>query len=311
MKKLFLLAAAAVSVAANAQLIEFNGSAQGLKTDPATAVKAGTVLGENDAIAVKTVFDDDMKQVNVKHNGFDFYQVGNAVTTDTMGIQGANNPKDADGGNPANAATIPASGSIIEVFAKQDGYIYVFHKASSNKQYCVEEGDANGMTPIGHHHCLLTKDKDGVFGEAGALKLISYTITGDNEYNQLTKGEKIDFVEDYAKAEGDTMIGKNNYKQNGPAVIVVKVYKDYKYWIHATGSKISANAVFFTADPTVTVTAHNAEDEALTTLLYDGSYAVSAVENVAAEAAAEKFVKDGQIYIRKNGVLYNVLGTKL
>lgn len=61
-------------------------------------------------------------------------------------------------------------------------------------------------------------------------------------------------------------------------------------------------------DVTITVTV-NYETAAVSVLLADANY--TAVENVATEQKAVKFIEDGQIVIVKDGVRYNVLGAKL
>ncbi|MGN1247276.1 MAG: hypothetical protein ACI4UO_01675, partial [Paludibacteraceae bacterium] len=131
MKKFFFFAAALVaSVSVNAQFAKFDGIAAA-ETD-VEAKTAGTVLATTDAFAASIAFDDNYKTVNLKHEGYGWWEIDGAnvnAAADTLGLQGATNPKDADGNNPANACTKPAGGAIFQVDAKADGYLFIFHKA--------------------------------------------------------------------------------------------------------------------------------------------------------------------------------------
>lgn len=243
MKKLFFFAAALLaSVSVNAQFAKFDGIAAA--ESEAEAKTAGTVLATTNAFEASVAFDDYYKTVNLKHEGYGWWEIDGAnlnAAADTLGLQGANNPKDADGNNPANACTTPYAGAVYQVVAKADGYLYIFHKASSNKQYMVEE---NGI-PIGYHFGMVTTDVAGYFGEAGATKVIEYTIEGNNELGQITDGRQIMYAVDYIKQEGDTTIGTRDYTRNGLGVIGVPCRKGSTYWFHATASRMTALGVAF------------------------------------------------------------------
>lgn len=304
MKKFFFFAAALVaSVSVNAQFAKFDGIAAA-ETE-AEAKTAGTVLATTDAFVASVAFDDNYKTVNLKHEGFGWWEIDGAnvnAAADTLGLQGATNPKDADGGNPANACTVPAGGAIFQVETKADGYLFIFHKASSNKQYMVEE---NGI-PVGYHFGMVTTDVNGYFGEAGATKVIEYTIEGNNEYGQITDGRKIMFAEDYVKQENDTNIGTAVYKRNGLGVISVPCYKNCKYWFHATGSKISAIGVaYYPVDKDVYVV----NEDGTKVQVYVAS-ATEGFENTNSNAPkATKVIENGQVVIIRGDVRYNALGT--
>lgn len=305
MKKFFLFAAALVaSVSVNAQYISL--SKEGLNQDEAVAVAAGTSFGANDEIATSAAFDDTYKVVGIKHEGYYDFQIdGAAVGADTLGIQGQTNPKDADGSNPANACTKVATGAVLQINATHDGWIYVFHKASSNKQYMVFENEI----PVGYKFGMVTTDANGYFGTENAIYPIEYEIEGNNELNQITDSRKILFAEDYAKLAinpEDTTIGKADYKRNGLSVIAFQCFANCKYWVHATGSKISATGVAYYASEKDVYVLNNAEG-AQPVKIYSAN--TTALNNVAGEKKAQKVISNGQVLIIKEGVAYTVLGT--
>lgn len=304
MKKFFFFAAALVASASmNAQFVKFAGIAEA--ENEATALTAGTALGSNEAIEASVAFDDNYKTVNLKHEGFGWWEIDGAnvnAQADTLGLQGATNPKDADGANPANACTVPSGGAVFAVSAKADGWLYIFHKASSNKQYMVEE---NG-SPIGYHFGMVTTDVNGYFGEAGARKVLEFTIEGNNELGQITDGRKLLFVEDYAKAEGDETIGTADYKRNGLGVIAVPCYKDCNYWFHATGSKMSAVGVaYYPVEKDVFVV----NEDGSKVQIYTAAPSEGIENTNSAAVKATKVIENGQVVIIRGDVRYNALGT--
>ena len=305
MKKFFLFAAALVaSVTVNAQYITLRNAA--VFSSDSVALAAGTALGSNDEIAVSTAFADGYKTPVLKHEGYYDFQIdGAALNVDTIGIQGQTNPKDADGKNPALACTKVVSGAVLQINATHDGWIYVFHKASSNKQYLVFENEI----PVGYKFGMVTTDAKGYFGTEKAIYPIEYEIVGNNELNQITDSRKIELVEDYAKLAinpNDTTIGKADYKRNGLSVIAFPCYANCKYWVHATGSKITATGVaYYTAEKDVYVL--NTDESIQPVKIYTAS--TTALNNIEAAEKVQKVIRNGQVLIYKDGVAYTVLGT--
>lgn len=334
MKKFFLLAAVAfMSLAASAQTIEVCAldSAKGHsmsivpgKSADGPEIAAGTKFYEGTAMDVTLPFATKMAVVGAAQpNGaHKKVQIGNSEISVAEAIQGNDNPKDADGGNPCNTLIAPSQGALWQIDAKADGYIVVLHKASSNKQYFVFE---NG-TALGYSFGMMTYAPDTVtpLGQNG---LLQYTLVGDAEYNYLTAQNleastgfnQIGQVEDYFNDTLTSGIKWRNYKQNGVSAIVFKAYNNCSYLVGAAGSKISASAIVFvngvTADLPIVAKGETISGEA------DGANVVypdvtlatiaagTAINNVAADAKVEKFVKNGQIIIRKGGIEYTVLGT--
>ena len=143
MKKQLLLAALIFGAAsANAQIetITVDGSAASLSAD-ASAVTAGTVLGNSDNVTVKAAYDDSYKVVSCAFQGYNNVIVNGKSLGFGDGVQGSTNPtghKLVDG----ETSTPPTAGAVIQLDVTKDGYIVVVSKLSSNKEYYVWEGDA-------------------------------------------------------------------------------------------------------------------------------------------------------------------------
>ena len=243
MKKLFFFAAVlAASVSANAQFAKFNLIAD--TYEEYTARLAGTVLATTDAFEASVAFDDRYRTEMLKYDGYGWWEIDGAninAYADTLALRGYTNPKDANGYNPANDCTSPVIGAVYEIVAKADGYLYILFRASSQKQYMVEE---NGV-PIGYHFGMVTTDVEGYFGEVGTTKPIEYVVYGNNELNQITDGRSIMFVEDYIKQENDTNLGISSYHRDGLAVMGVSCKKGSKYRFFGSGTKMPALGVAY------------------------------------------------------------------
>lgn len=295
MKK-FLLSAAALVVAmsANAQVFKVDGSAfvnesaDGAFTDDKdklnVPIAADVVWGENDALTISNAFATNHQKVDCKNNDFTKVIIdGNEIEAGN-GLQGQDNPKDADGGNPALTLKEAVQGAVIKLDAKKDGWVYIVAKLSSNKQYMVfEEG-----SPIGYKIAMEIKD-DRI--PSGVLTL---EIKGEGEYNQIPEsvaqqngGTGIQWV--IREFTGDP---EASTAGNGLGVFYFPVAKDCKYLAHATGSKISWSGIYFSENEAASVSvAGDAETRAL---IGNGESGIAAVK-----AAAQ------------NSVLYNVAGQKV
>ena len=285
MKKILLSAVALVAaMSMNAQVFQVNGEAQGL-TSELSDVAAGKVWGAIDgAVDITNAFATQHKLVDCKNN--DYIKVlidGNEILT-SGGVQGNDNPKDADGGNPALTLKPAVSGAVIQLDAKKDGWIYIVAKLSTNKQYIVfEEGSA-----IGYKIAMEVKD------DRISSSVLNLEVKGEGEYNNipasvstLNGGNGIMWViREYLNDAEATTAG------NGLGVLYFPVAKDCKYLAHATGSKISWSGIYFSENEAASVSvAGDAETRAL---IGNGESGIAAVK-----AAAQ------------NSVLYNVAGQKV
>ena len=336
MKKFFFFAAALmVSAAAMATAEVYTPSQTDYPTEAEvkdgtasrTAVDAGTVLYTGTAFDVKNAFATTYQRVGLNANAYTTLTMNgsNIVVPDQWGIQGNDNPKDADGGNPALTNVAPSQGAVYQIDVKQDGVIYVFHKASSNKHYTVFEIYGTEATSLGYDFAMITcpgtaeANKGKVPFLAGILckdiitdTLITYTPTvGDDGY--VVSGGIVfpeipllrEDVPTYGKIADSTLVQKNGaYARNGLGVIAFPVAANTSYYVNACGSKMSLAAIAF-------------ETEAVTVKVTDGTNEIelyssvhTAVENVEA-VKVNKVIENGMLIIEKNGVRYNALGQKL
>ena len=231
----FLLSAAALVVAmsANAQVFQMDGEAHGLTSD-ASNVVAGYAWGSIEgAIDISNAFETTHKVVDCKNNDFTKVIIdGNEILT-KGGVQGQDNPKDADGSNPAVSFNQATSGAVIQIDAKKDGWVYIVSKLSTNKQYMVfEEG-----LPIGYKIAMESAN------EAIPNGVLNLEIKGSGEYNNLSLDQYPNGLmwvirEFTGNAEAESA-------GNGLGVLYFPVAKDCKYYAHATGSKISWSGIYF------------------------------------------------------------------
>jgi hypothetical protein len=270
MKKNLLLAAAALFAGSSAfaQAIVFDGEAVGLNADAVTEVAAGTVLGSNDAVEVTAAFTDSYKIVGLTANGYSTINIDGTDISLATGIQGNTNPKDGEGGNPATTLTAPVGGAVLQLNVKKDGYVVVWGKLSSNKNYTIFE---DGVSPIGYKLAMQTNSTLGNF---------SIEVQGEGEYNYVTSSiawPEVIFTGDEASA----------VKAGGDGILVFPVYEGLKYYVNACGSKISAGGVYFSETDKINVSLSGDEAETVA-LLVDGATAAISTINGSSKVASVK-----------------------
>ena len=286
MKKILLSAVAFLAaMSLNAQVVvSLNAdNALGLDADNGTSLAAGTVLWEGAEGTLSVGADDTYKPQSVKAT----------VGTDALagGLQGSNNPKDADGGTCSSTLNAPVSGAFFVFNAKQDGYLYVIHKASSNKAYTVfEEGTAIGYT--------FAAVADATT-ELGAV--YQFTLEGEGEFNALTapvewaereylKAEKPDVYTAHLSVDADGKETWTAISKGGIGVIVFPVYADCQYIFNANGSKMTLGGIAFSEADNLTI---KTTDDIT---IYGGS-GETAIQSAKTQAKA--------------GVRYNLAGQKV
>ena len=272
-------------------------NAMGLDKDNGTSVEAGTVLFDEEEGTLKIGDTDTYKPADITA----------LVNNEPLkgGLQGGTNPKDADGGFCWQTLKEPATGAFFVFEAKKDGYLYLVHKASSNKAYTVfEEGTAIGYKFAAQGDA--TTDLGAVY---------QFELKGEGEYNEVK--EPVLFAEQeflkgtdkydaHVNAEG----AWDPIKVNGLGVIVFPVVKDCIYKFNANGSKMSlAGVVFSAADDLTIATADGVE-------IYKGGGETaiqgakvvtvagnSAIYNLAGQKVNASYkgivIKDGKKYIQK------------
>ena len=276
MKKVLLsVAAIFAAMSLNAQEVcTFNvDNALELDSENGTALTAGTVLGQTESIVATVGADDTYKPQSATFtvNGTDI----------TGGLQGATNPKDADGGVPATTLVAPASGAFLQFEAKADGFLYVMHKASSNKAYTVfEEG-----TPISYTYAAIGDEASLLGG------VYSYTLPYEVENEQFVVKNSVEWAEqEYLKVANPDAYAANwkeetaddgttkktwdpAIKINGLGVLKFPVYKDCKYLVNANGSKITAIGFAFSTEDNVLIQSGDV-------VIYKGESAAEPVKKV-------------------------------
>ena len=277
MKKIFTLVAAALMVAGlNAQEVgQIDPEALGL-TGEAAAYTAGTVLAETPSIVMTIGADDNYKSNSGSANDMVAAVIGEATLDLNKGAQGNSNPKNIDGANCDATATVPASGAFTALEAKKDGYVYFFHKASSNKTYLVgEEGSLIGYQFAAH-----------MPGQAWG-DILAYTLEG----NETIDG--IQYVTDPALLIWPEKIfnpDAEDVKTSGVGVIAFPVYNGCKYTVNACGSKIM-NAGFIFTEAKMDVKLANTAGEQIV-LLAAGTDALES--NVATVVSSRYYLLSGE-----------------
>ncbi len=272
-------------------------NAMGLDKDNGTSVEAGTVLFDEEEGTLKIGDTDTYKPADITA----------LVNNEPLkgGLQGGTNPKDADGGFCWQTLKEPAAGAFFVFEAKKDGYLYLVHKASSNKAYTVfEEGTAIGYKFAAQGDA--TTDLGAVY---------QFELKGEGEYNEVK--EPVLFAEQeflkgtdkydaHVNAEG----AWDPIKVNGLGVIVFPVVKDCIYKFNANGSKMSLAGVVFSAADDLTIATEDGVE------IYKGGGATaiqgakvvtvagnSAIYNLAGQKVNASYkgivIKDGKKYIQK------------
>lgn len=312
MKKILLSALAFVALAANAQeSATVNTDVLGVsaeKTYTSANVPAGTVFASTASIEMAAAFAEPYQWIGVNgpkegEENYNVFAFG-ATELSGYGVQGQNNPKDADGGAPATTLKAPVGGAAFQFTAKADGFLYVLHKASSNKSYTVfEEGTAIGYTFV------MATD-----GSKGNLpKIVSFELKGEGEYNEVKNA--IDWPEKIAlgSAYEATADGKG-YGLSGLSIIKFPVFDGCKYIVGATGSKMTALGYYYDTTGTADASIKLPSGDALQ-LLAGGTPVAAAINGVEADVVAapavKKYVENGQIVIEKAGKKFTAAGAQL
>ena len=268
MKKILLSAAALVAaMSVNAQVFKVSAEANGITSD-GVAIAADYAWGSIDgAIDISNAFETNHKAVDCKNNDFNKVIIdGNEIAT-ADGIQGQDNPKDADGGNPALTLKPAVGGAVIKIDAKKDGWVYIVAKLSTNKQYMVFEEGA----PIGYKIAMENADervKDGV---------LNLEIKGEGEYNNIPEGTQIQWI--IREYLGDVEAATAG---NGLGVFYFPVAKDCSYLAHATGSKISWSGIYFSETEAKSVTV---EGEGISKTIVGAGTGINSVKSVVTDSA--------------------------
>jgi hypothetical protein len=202
----------------------------------ATAVTAGTIVAQTASVTMSIAFDDNYKSTSIVANEFTAISIdGNEFSN---GIQGGTNPKDANGITPNFSLSVPVGGAAFKLDVSADGFIYIFHKASSHKAYTVfENGSAMGYDFVMN----TTNDLLG--------PVYRWTLAGEGEFNYIPAGDTIDWPEKYTAGYADWLAANATDKigAGGMGYIKFPVFKDCSYIVNSNGSKITCSGFYFSA----------------------------------------------------------------
>lgn len=311
MKKSLLFAAflaGAMSASAQTEICFANG-----EVDFSTA-GAGTVVGESESVTMKLAYDDTWKSTSIAFKGYDGAIVNGQEVAFVNGFTGSSNP---GGQSLADGASTPATtGAVVQFDVKKDGYLTVFGKLSSNKEYYVWEGDAVYATPLSY---TLAMDWTAGAANGASVSSLIYTVPADNDgyldfsaadIDKYVNGSKIYWPEQIVLGPESAI------KQNGVGAIIFPVYAEAgTYLVHAAGSKISTCGAVFTTEPVTQLVLTGADEDtkeplSLALIGEGGSTGISnitateAVDTPAYNIAGQRVNADAKGLIIKGGKKY-------
>ncbi len=298
MKKI-LLCAVAIFAAANMsaqEVFQVNGEDNHGLTSDLKDLAAGYEWGTTSYGRISNAFATQHKVVDCKNDNFNKVIFdGNEILT-KQGVQGNDNPKDADGGNPALTLKAATEGAVVQINAEKDGWAYLVGKLSSNKQYVVFENKA----AVGYKLAMESADDRATNG------VLAYTLEGVGEYNEIEMRAdgtspiqwviRIIMGDDEATTAG-----------NGLGYVGFPIYAGCEYYVHATGSKVSWSGIYF-ADAeasSIVVEGEDGDGNAISRSLTDASTGVQTIEaaNVANPYAPMYNVAGQQVNASYKGIV--------
>ena len=198
-----------------------------------TSLTGGTIIGKTASVTARIGANDTFKASS-------YGPVTVADYSWSGGIQGNINPNDANGGTPSNTLKVPTKGAFYTFDVTENGYLYVTHRASSNKAYTVFEDDK----AIGYIYSAIS-EKETLPTQYG------YELKGTGADNVLT--EKV-LTPEQIYMQWDGQGSWSAIGNNGISVIKFPVKAGCTYAVNANGSKMTATGFYFdtTGDATVT-----------------------------------------------------------
>ena len=255
MKKMLLSAALLMAAfSANAQIeIGYLDPATANITEDGVEIAAGTTLATTEHVTVTNLYAAGAyKATGLKGNNMSVN--GTPLETSGMGVQGSVNGP----GTAASAGEFPTSGTVYRFVPTADGYLYLFHAGSGNKNYVVFEE----MASIGYTYAMENTGGDDY--NAGLcpdkfsydLTTVDGACTYDAELDQYFVNEGFAILQAGQVAEGNDAAYTYNHT-SGNSVIKFKVFANCRYDVLATGSKMTLAAFAFDTTGDATVTTEN------------------------------------------------------
>lgn len=316
MKKSLLFAAflaGAMSASAQIEVCFADVDAAGLASDKAT-IAGGTVVGQSDNVTMKLAYEDSWGSTSIAFKGYTGAIVNGEEVPFVTGFTGSSNP---GGQSLADGASTPATtGAVVQFDVKKDGYLTVFGKLSSNKEYYVWEGDAVFAMPVAY---TLAMDWSAGAANGASVSSLIYTVPADDlgyidfgaaDIDKYVNGAKIYWPEQIVLGPESVI------KQNGVGAIIFPVYAEAgTYLVHAAGSKISTCGAVFTTEPVTQLVLTGADEDtkeplSLALIGEGGSTGISnitateAVDTPAYNIAGQRVNADAKGLIIKGGKKY-------
>mgnify|MGYP004448243635 CR=1 FL=1 len=228
--------------------------------DAAVEVAAGEVLAEGTNFTVYNAYKTTYKAVGMMTDtAYNTIKINDIeVDYKTLRIQGQDNPKDKDGGNPGLTCKVASQGACFRVSVKEKGTILAFIKTTPNKNFFVyEQVKENNGTVVGsaleYCYASMANLKSGVtYGDPSGLAQICYF---GNEYGQML-----------TNANTPQSLYGTTDATNGVGFIAFDVDPEYGDYIVGTGgSKMMACGFAFvpkSESENLKITAIGCEDQA-------------------------------------------------
>jgi hypothetical protein len=285
-KSLLSIAAAAVALCANAQAEEVFIDAESIDF---ASIEEGQVVAESDNVTMRLPYSDTYKSAALagSTDPYNYIAVNGVEYKAVTGMTGTGNP-----GNPSldDAAS---SGCVYQFDINKDGYLVVFGKFTTNKNYWVWEGLAGqGATAVAYTFGMNYGDEKIVFSmPADEDGYINESAEDIDRYCNMTSRTTQKIISIYTNGE-DT-----STSVNGLGVLVFPVYADAEnYLVSAQGSKLTCDGgVFLTEEPTqiALVSAENGTKDLI------GTY-TTGVSNISVDKT-----------FNENAPVYNVMGQRV
>ena len=300
-------------------------------SETTVALTAGTVVAQSESVVMSLVNDDSYKPTSCKGNIYTHIIVG-TDTLNSAGMTGSNNPSaptvNAEASEQGTYLTAAAAGCQYNFDVAKDGYIYVGHKPSSNKNYYVFEyttgNSISTAAPIAYTFAAAMDYADANAFGTGDDNIIEFTVTPSNENGYYTGKSIIPWPEriamgyeyvETADTTGWIYTGEGevpaDVKKNGFGVIKFPVYEGMSYVVFANGSKMSSMGYVFTTedvDVTLYVPASTSEDGTVTE---EKSLKVYTGTGEGSSETTPVKVINANVELDANAPIYNLLGQKV
>ena len=241
MKKYLLLAAGCAMTLASQAAVEvgfMDSQALGLADKPTLADNA--LLVETSNVTMTFLNGQEVSAQNPDFNGFKYVVVDGEQIALVQGIGGTNN-------GTGNLVDGPTGGCIYNFEVKEDGWLIVPSKISSNKNFYVFEGKI-GQNPVAVAYTLGMDIQSEAFADVHEAV---YTLPADEMgYVNLEAANIDDYTFETTTIAWPIRIATHDGAAasagNGTGAIVFKVWKEAgNYMVLATGSKMNTCGYVF------------------------------------------------------------------